>query len=165
MKRQTAILVTIGLILVVVLASWYSNLSSANRVASMPFVVTRTLTATPTPEGLTYAEICARDKSLTDLQWNEHLKRYAGKTVSWRGWVNDVYKSGDGYMLYIAMESATAQIVPHADVKFYTNLQAASGFGKGLQIWFSGTLGKVTSFLGSCDVLELSDARVEKTSP
>lgn len=66
-----------------------------------------TITPTPTKElsGLTFEEIKAFKENATDIQWDEYKKQINGKRVSWTGTIYNVDKQGNGYFIFICMDS------------------------------------------------------------
>jgi hypothetical protein len=113
----------------------------------------------PPPDSLDYKTICTRDKAMTDAQWNEYIKQFGGRKVTWTGWVNDVYKSSEGYTLYVTFDPPS-ELFRSADVKFPITNELGLKLNKDQRVTFSGTLGNVTSFLGSCSTIEIKNAVV-----
>jgi len=117
-------------------------------------------TQTP-PDSLDYKTICTRDQAMTDAQWNEYLKRYDGRKVTWTGWVNDVYKSSEGYTLYVTFDPP-GELFRAPDVQFPITNELGLKLNKDQRITFSGTLGSIKSFLGSCSIIDRKNAVVVK---
>ncbi len=166
MKRNTLYTVLATGFIVIVLCCGGSILAAAilsSRAAS-------SIPATSSPaaaqaKGLDYRDICTRPGTMTDIQWNEHLKQFAGRHVAgWAGWVHDVVKSGDRYYLYVTFD-APKSFLPAADVRLEIPSEGAMQYEKEKPVTVSGTIKEAPTFLGSCSIIELSDATVDEYGP
>jgi hypothetical protein len=135
----------------------YSRSSNSVPIASPPTVVQSNT--------LSYQDICTRPSTMTDIQWNEHLKQFAGRQViGWTGWVHDVFESGGKYYLYVTFD-APKSFLPTADVRLEIPAAGAMQYEKEKPITVSGIIKEAPTFLGSCSTIELSNATVDKYGP
>ena len=116
-------------------------------------------TATPRPIAPPCREIAEKVQTMTEAQWKAYLPTLAENSViSWTGRVNEVnVKSGGGYELLVDMDSPDWY---PSGVVFDIPDDIALEFEIDQVVVFSGTIEKVTEFLGSITVY-LNDASLE----
>jgi hypothetical protein len=123
-----------------------------------------TLVPTATPDWIAppFEQICKKDKSMTDVQLEEHLKQFVGKkAVDWRGWVYDVTESSSGYTVSIAMDPPGG-LLWSRDIEIVgISKDQALRLKKEQKVTFSGTIRKIGVFLGSiCNPLTIEDGTI-----
>lgn len=111
-------------------------------------------TATARPIAPPYNEIVENVKGKTEAQWKAYLPTLEGNSViDWTGRVGEVNVMRDGYELWVNMRSTFSS----RDVVFDISDDIALELKMDQAVVFSGTIDRVTEFLGSVTV-HLKDA-------
>ncbi len=93
-----------------------------------------------------YAEIEAKNKELTGVQWRNYTIQTQGKYADkWVGWVTDVSDSS-GYNVHLNMEGPDSYTL--SKVSFDTDKVSATRLGKKQQVVFSGQIESIRDLLG-----------------
>lgn len=109
-------------------------------------------TSTPVPLAPPFTEIRDRVEGMTEAQWKAYLVSLKGlRVASWSGWVSDVDVSGSTYDLLVDMDPPD-DILSDSDVVFEVAESKALGYQKGQSVRFSGTIERVSEFIGSVTV-------------
>ena len=89
---------------------------------------------------------------MTDLQFKRYAAGLEGKTVSWKGWVEEVKERFlGGYSCWVDMDSPAVSMSVQ-DVTFDVPESVALKLKKDQQLRFTGKIEDVMSLLGSCQV-------------
>lgn len=135
---------------------------AATRILEPTKTPAPTATATPQWMAPSFEEICHRDPSLTDVQFEEYIKTFAGKKFSdWDGWVYDVYRYGEEYQLLIAMNEPGGLFWSRQIQIDDIGPELGVSLNKEQPIRFSGTIQEVGTFWGdSCNPLKVKDVGI-----
>lgn len=134
--------------------------SSGGQVVVLPTATPEP--ATPIPEwmALSFLELCDNNDRLTDIQQEDLAASQAGKkVVGWTGWVYDVERRDDAYMVQIDM---TRGIFKSRQIEIMgVSRDVAAALNVDQQVIFDGTIQSVEMFASDiCNPIIIVDATI-----